>query len=277
MTLVARQMATILLMPLLAGQIPNPKTAMPEQGDDGRRELVSFFLTGHFRPDGDDLTTRAGDSGLREGLFGDADSPDVTREAAWKIKHKRESGWGSLESELTLENLDGPPRDPFGDRWQTKKALQVDMAGPLFAFGEFTAGYNTLSAQEMTMAGGTGIGVKLASWENGEVALKGGSQVNYFQDPMRPGITQSDKSRLLFGVECQYAILGPLKLEYSGSAVPAMSATDGNRISQDIRLLLPLGNYGQFRLGAKRNWSDQPAFRAAPDANQIYFGVGLSR
>ena len=151
------------------------------------------------------------------------------------------------------------------------------MAGPFFAFGEFNAGYNTISAQEMKMSGGTGLGLKLAAWDGGEVSLKGGSQVNYFQDPLRPDRAQSDKSRLLFGLECQYAIVGPLKLEYSGSAVPAMSPLESSRISQDIRLLLPLGNNGHFRIGAKRYWDNQPAYRATPDANQIYLGVGLTR
>jgi hypothetical protein len=242
-----------------------------------RRELVCFFLSEHFRPTDAELPGSVGDSAWLGILFAYGDGPDVSREGIWKIKNKRESVWGSLESELTLETLDNPARHGPGDRWQSKKALQVDMAGPLFAFGEFNAGYNTLSAQEMVMTGGTGIGVKLAAWENGEVSFKGGSQVNYFQDPLRPGISQNDKSRLLLELECQYAIVGPLRLEYSGSAAPAMSPLEGNRISQDIRLLLPLGDYGQFRLGAKRNWSDQPGLRAVPDANQIYLGVGISR
>jgi hypothetical protein len=243
-----------------------------------RRNVVCCFLSGHFLPKGEELPGSARDSVLFGVLAGEEDrGPDVSQEGSWKIKNKQESVWGSLELEMMLESLDGPARDSLGDRWQTKKALQVDMAGPLFAFGEFNAGYNTISAQEMKMSGGSGIGVKFAAWENGEASLKGGSQVNYTQDPLRPAISQNDKSRLLLELACQYAIVGPLRLEYSGSAAPAMSPLEGNRISQDVRLLLPLGSNGQFRLGAKRNWSDQPAFRATPDANQIYLGVGLSR
>jgi hypothetical protein len=242
-----------------------------------RRNLVCCFLSGHFLPVGEESPGNVADSVLLGVLCGDGNGPDVCREGSWKVKDKRESVWGSVELEMMLENVDSSGRDAASDRWQTKKALQVDMAGPLFAFGEFNAGYNTLSAQEMKMTGGTGIGVKLAAWENGEVSLKGGSQVNYFQDPLRPSIAQSDRSRLLLELACQYAILGPLRLEYSGSASPAMSPLEGSRISQDIRLLLPLGNNSQFRLGAKRNWSDQPTLRAAPDANQLYFGLGLTR
>jgi hypothetical protein len=243
-----------------------------------RQSVLGSFLPGHFAPKGEEVSGGADDAALLRSLSGDrGEGPDVSQEGSWKIKNKKESVWGSLELEVMLENLDGPSRDALGDRWQTKKALQVDVAGPLFAFGEFNAGYNTISAQEMKMSGGTGLGFKLASWENGEVAVKGGSQINYSQDPLRPTLIQNDKSRLVLGLECQYAIVGPLKLEYSGSAVPAMSALESNRISQDIRLLLPLGNNSQFRLGAKRNWSDQPALRAAPDANQVYFGIGITR
>jgi hypothetical protein len=229
-------------------------------------------------PKGEDVAGGADDSWLsqlRERSAGVG--PDLSPDGAWKIKNKTERMWGSLELEVMLENLDNPSRDTLGDRWQTKKALQVDVAGPVFAFGEFNAGYNTISAQEMKMSGGTGLGLKLAAWDGGEVSLKGGSQVNYSQDPLRPDRAQSDKSRLLFGLECQYAIVGPLKLEYSGSAVPAMSPLETSRLSQDIRLMLPIGQNGHFRIGAKRNWDSQPAYRATPDANQFYLGVGLTR
>jgi hypothetical protein len=243
-----------------------------------RRRVVCCFLGEHFSPKGEEIPGSAEDSTL-QGILARkaADGPGLSPEGSWKVKNKTERMWGSLELEVMLENLDSPPRESLGDRWQTKKALQVDMAGPFFAFGEFNAGYNTISAQEMKMSGGTGLGLKLAAWDSGEVSFKGGSQVNYFQDPLRPDRVQSDKSRLLFGLECQYAIVGPLKLEYSGSAVPAMSPLESSRISQDIRLLLPLGSNGHFRIGAKRYWDSQPAYRATPDANQIYLGVGLTR
>jgi hypothetical protein len=268
---------------------PEPSEGLPSSlfGSDvdwppahfhARRQVVCGFLGEHFSPKGQDIPGSAEDSALL-GILArkPSDGPDMSPEGSWKVKNKTEKLWGSMELEMMLENVDNPPRDSLGDRWQTKKALQVDMAGPFFAFGEFNAGYNTISAQEMKMSGGTGLGLKLAAWDSGEVSLKGGSQVNYFQDPLRPDHSQSDKSRLLFGLECQYAIVGPLKLEYSGSAVPAMSPLESNRISQDIRLMLPLGNNGHFRIGAKRYWDSQPAYRATPDANQIYLGVGLTR
>jgi hypothetical protein len=290
----ARLLTAALLLPLVSGRFAQAEEVTPSLWQppcwgllanadrpnplDAQRDVVCFFLTGHFVPKGDELPGSAVDSVLLGVLKVDgADGRNPSRDGAWKAKHKQESDWGSLELEMKLENLDNPARDGLGDRWQTKKALQLDVAGPIFAFGEFNAGYNTLSAQEKKLGGGTGLGFKLAAWENVEVALKGGSQFNYTQDPLRPDRVQNDKSRLVLELECQYAIVGPLKLEYNGSAVPAFTPLEGNRISQDIRLLFPLGSLGEFRLGAKTNWSDQPSVRVAPDAHQIYLGVGLTR
>ncbi len=78
-------------------------------------------------------------------------------------------------------------------------------------------------------------------------------------------------------LQARYQLLGPLKVEYDGTALPALTPLDRHRLNQDVRFAIPLGNAGQIRLGARHAWEEQPVPRPWTEGMQLYLGVGLKR
>ena len=192
-------------------------------------------------------------------------------------KAQVEGPWGSLKGQLQVD-LPNTSEVRDAKHWQAEQALQVPVAGPLYVFGKVSTDYNTATAQQRTFTGRTGIGCKLTPLPGSEIVLSGGSQTNYSQDPLQPRRLPVEKSQLIVELQANYSLLGPLKLEYQGAAMPAMDPLDRNRVQQDFRFAVPLGRAGDLRLGAKHQWEEQPgAARPWTDGMQLYLGIGLKR
>jgi hypothetical protein len=213
-------------------------------------------------------------SGL--GMDGGAEA-DPSASFPGKVNTQFEGPWGSLKSQLQVDPARAAEvRD--AERWQAEQNLQVPVAGPLYVFGQVSAGCNTLTAQQRTLGGRTGIGCKLRPVAGSEIVLSGVSQANYSEDPLQPKRLPVEKSQLIVELQANYSLLGALKLEYQGSAIPALDPLDHNRVQQDFRFAVPLGRAGDLRLGAKHQWEDQPGVtRPWTDGMQLYLGLGLKR
>jgi hypothetical protein len=194
-----------------------------------------------------------------------------------KVNTQLDGPWGSLKGQLQVDPAQAAEvRD--AERWQAEQALQVPVAGPLYVFGQVNAGCNTWTAQQRKLGGRTGIGCKLHPVTGSEIVLSGVSQANYSEDPLQPKLLPVAKSQLIVELQANYSLLGALKLEYQGSAMPALDPLDHNRVQQDFRFAVPLGRAGDLRLGAKHQWEEQPGVaRPWTDGMQIYFGLGLKR
>jgi hypothetical protein len=66
---------------------------------------------------------------------------------------------------------------------------------------------------------------------------------------------------------------GQVGLEYQGEAVPALGTVGNQRINQDLRLAIPVGDSGVLKLGAKHQWDDGGAARSWKDGMQVYLGL----
>ncbi len=188
-----------------------------------------------------------------------------------------EGPWGTLKTQSQVEAAPPDAGVRGAERWQTEESLQVPVAGPLYVFGQFRGGYNTWTAQEASLTGRTGVGCKLRPVRGGEVVLSGASVKSYAEDPLRPERLPREKSQMVVELQANYLLFGPLKVEYQGAATPALDPLEHNRLDQDVRLAIPLGNGGHFRVGAKHSWEAQPTTRPWTDGMQLYLGVGLKR
>jgi hypothetical protein len=206
------------------------------------------------------------------------DSRPAPREFDGKASARLEGPWGSLEGKMEVESAARELHGREGDHWQAEEALQVPVAGPLYVFGKVNYGYNTWTAQQMTFSGRSGVGCKLQPIQGGEIVLTGGSVLNHQEDPLQPRRLPQEKSQLIVELQARYSLLGALKLEYQGSATPALDPLDHNRVQHDVRLALPLGQAGDVHVGAKHQWEDLPGPpRPWTDGMQLYLGVGLKR
>jgi hypothetical protein len=217
-----------------------------------------------------------GKSWLRS-LFGNED-PIGSPAFDGKVSDKLEGPWGSLKTQVELDSTRGSLDAPRqGDHWQTEEALQVPVVGPLFVFGKFQGGYDTLSAQEATMTGHTGIGCKLKPIPGAEILVRGGSRMSYQADPLRPDRLPVARQDLLLELQCGYEVVGPLKLEYQGTAQPALDPLERNKVQQDLRFAIPLGADGHLHIGARHQWDDASVARSWADGMQLYLGIGFKR
>jgi hypothetical protein len=202
-----------------------------------------------------------------------SEAPDFNGQASSQL----EGPWGSLKSQLQVEAARAAEVRE-AERWQAEQNLQVPVAGALYVYGQVSANYNTWTAQQKSLSGRTGVGFKLKPLANSEIVLSGGSVTNYSADPLQPMRLPVEKSQLIVELQARYSLLGALKLEYQGSAMPALDPLDHNRVQQDFRFALPLGSLGDVRVGAKHQWEDVPGPpRPWTDGMQLYFGLGLKR
>src|SRR5262249_11838780 len=141
--------------------------------------------------------------------------PEFNPGASWeplgraplKVKTQNEGGWGSLTSQVTVQDFKAPAwDDPLRQReWHREDAWKYTVAGPLFCFGRLGADSQEPGTKDLKVVGRTGVGWKWGLGGDGEVLLRGGPAVTY-TDPLRPEKTR-DQSQWLLEIEARYPIL----------------------------------------------------------------------
>src|SRR5262249_43806435 len=124
-----------------------------------------------------------------------------TNEFNGKAASQLEGAWGSLKTQLEVD----PARSAEirnADRWKTEDALQVPVAGPVYLFGQFKAGYDTWTAQQMGLSGRTGIGCKLKPIPGGEIVVSGCRALSHTEDPLRPVRLPKEQSQMVLELQC---------------------------------------------------------------------------
>jgi hypothetical protein len=193
-----------------------------------------------------------------------------------KVNAETAGEFGSLTAKSVVRDLDAPQpwEDPLArPEWKTDQAWRYPLAGPLFAFGQL-AGNSTETQRDMKVAGKYGLGCKLEPVKGAEFTLRSGPSLTY-TDPLRPDYTK-EKSEWLVEVQARWPLLGPVGIEYQGTASPALTPLDHDWLSHDLHLAAPVGSDGKLRLGAKCRWDDSGTNKPPPDAMQLYLGFELN-
>src|SRR5262245_4797714 len=185
--------------------------------------------------------------------------------------------FGSITSQLILRDPGIVREQPVvGDEWRANESWKLDFAGPVYLFGEVGAGADPFVSQELRMSGRTGLGWRLPVVVPGaEVQVRSGPSLSV-TDPLRQEPVRS-RPELFLELQARCPLARKLGLEYQGSAVPAFTPLEHDRVSQDIRLAVPLGSAGKFRLGAKHQWQNAEQPRPWTEGMQVYFGIELGR
>ena len=186
---------------------------------------------------------------------------------------------GSLSTQV--EVIDAPVAriwdDPSWKRtWQTNESWKFDVAGPLSLFGQLGANSDEAGQSNMKVNGRTGLACKVPVRWLGEFTFRSGPGVSY-TDPLHP-VRTTGRTDWLLEVQARWPLLFGIGLEYQGSANPSLTPLQQDMVNQDVRLALPIGSGGKFKLGAKHQWTGG-LDRATPwtDSMQLYMGLELSR
>ena len=155
-----------------------------------------------------------------------------------RVGGQTEGFLGSLTGQQTIRD-GNPGDDPLVRRgWQADEAWKLSLAGPFYAYGQFSAGAEDALHQDARVNGRTGL-----AWQvpisTLELLVRGGPTVAY-TDPLRPE-RMKEKSELLLEVQGRCPLLFGVHLEYQGSATPAVSPLERDWISHELHLALPVG------------------------------------
>jgi hypothetical protein len=184
--------------------------------------------------------------------------------------------WGSLSSSFDVHEQSTVFDDPVDRaRWKVDENVRFPLWGPVYVFGQFGAGCEYAMTQEVNYASRTGIGWKLPAWLGGEIQLRGGRMISYAES-LRPDEAH-EQTDLFIELEGKWSLFGPVKLEYSGTALPAQTPLEHDRVNQDLHLAFPFRKTSSFRFGAKHNWESQTIPRTWSEGMEVYLGLLLSQ
>ena len=204
---------------------------------------------------------------------------DVQRGEWEPLTHQGQTSglFGTVTSQVILRDPNALRAQPvIGDQWRADETWKLDVTGPVYVFGQMGAGGDLVIAQEARLNGRTGLAWKLPTLlPVAEVELRGGQALSV-TDPLRQ-VAVKNHPELFMEVQARCPLIWKLGLEYQGTAIPNLTPLGHDRIQQDVRLAVPLGDAGKFRLGAKHQLelTDQP--HSWTDGTQLYLGVELKR
>jgi hypothetical protein len=125
----------------------------------------------------------------------------------------------------------------------------------------------------MTVNGRTGVGWKCPLQPGAEVLLRSATAVSCTGLPLPTRVLE--ESQLLVEVQYRWRLLSWAGLEYQGTAFPILNATEQSRVDQDLGVVFPLGQLGQFRLGTRHSWLHTPQPQPWTEGLQFHLGSTL--
>ncbi len=169
----------------------------------------------------------------------------------------------------------------FGRNWNAEQSINVPfpvslpVAEAMFVYGQMGSNGDAIDNQTTKLTGKTGLGWKWSPQNGYELQLKGGPLVAYadLYTPTR----FHEPSQMSIELQAKMALFGPLQLQYTGEALPAMTATDHDQLKQDFKLAVPFGVGNQFYVGAKYKWDGPAPTTSWMDRAQVYFGLQFTR
>jgi hypothetical protein len=198
----------------------------------------------------------------------------ITDPGRWR--YQQETAGGLYKWKTKLEVPD--PQEvmtPYGGRdWKAQEKVQipvpisVPLAEQLFVYGQIDGSGDSLKQQQTALSGKTGVGAK---W-----LLIAGSELQLRYATLFKSADVDGPSRAQPAVElnAKLPLLGPLELEYTGTAIPAVARTDTDQFKQELRFAYPLRGDNELEFGARYRWEYNPA-TPWTDRAQLFLGVKL--
>jgi hypothetical protein len=201
----------------------------------------------------------------------------------WYYKQERENELYKRKTKLEAPDAN-EVLVPYASRnWKAQDKVQIPVPIPLavaeqlFVYGQFDGSGDALSRSSQTsLYGKTGVGVKWTLLAGSELQLRYATLLSY-SDSVNPGRFQE---RVLPAVElnARMPLVGPLELEYTGSAIPAVSRLDTDQFKQELRFAVPLrGMDNELEFGARYRWDLTQETTPWTDRAQLFLGVKLRR
>ena len=147
------------------------------------------------------------------------------------------------------------------------------MAEQLFVYGQIDGSGDSLNNHQANLYGKTGVGVKWALPAKSELQLRYSTLLSH-SDDITAGRYQ-ERAQPSVEVSARVPLFGPLAIEYTGSALPAISRTDTDQLKQELRFAVPLTGDNELEFGARYRWEYVPVNTPWTDRTQLFLGLKL--
>jgi hypothetical protein len=241
-----------------AGPLPAGPTACPVASADAFQQLLD----------------RMGDTADHPRSAGPTAPGLIVDPGRWRYKNETAGDFYRRTSKLEVPD----PLEvwiPYGGRsWKAQEKVQIPvpisipLAEQLFVYGQFDGSGDALTHQQTSLSSKSGVGVKWALIAGSELQLKYATLMSY-------DVTSPSRVQPALEVLAKLPLMGPLSLEYTGSAIPAMARTDTDQFKQELRLAYPLNGDNELEFGARYRWDLTQTPTPWVDRAQLFLGVKL--
>ncbi len=218
------------------------------------------------------LLDRMGDATDHPRTVGPAAPGLIVDPGRWRYKNESAGDFYRRTSKLEVPD----PQEvwvPYGGRnWKAQEKVQipvpisVPLAEQLFVYGQFDGSGDALTRQQTSLSSKSGVGVKWALIAGSELQLKYATLMSY-------DVTSPSRVQPALEVLAKLPLMGPLSLEYTGSAIPALARTDTDQFKQELRLAYPLKGDNELEFGARYRWDVTATPTPWVDRAELFFGV----
>jgi hypothetical protein len=195
----------------------------------------------------------------------------------WRFQ--QEMGGELFKRKTKIELPD--PRDvstPYLARdWKAQEKLQIPVPVPvptaeqLFVYGQLDGSGDSLNNQQTALYGKTGVGVKWSLLAGSELQVRYATHFSY-ADELSVGWLQG-RAQPAVEVMARVPLIGPLEVEYTGSARPAVSRADTDQFRQELRFAYPMRGDSEFEFGARYRWEYSQTTTPWVDRAQLFLGL----
>jgi hypothetical protein len=196
----------------------------------------------------------------------------------WFYKQEREGDFYTRKTKLEIPNANEVLL-PYASRsWKAQDKVQipvpvsVPLAEQLFVYGQLDGSGDALSKSSQTsLFTKSGVGVKWTLIAGSELQLRYATLLSY-SDSINPG-RFLERAQPAVEVNAKMPLFGPLEIEYTGSALPAVSRLDSDSFKHEVRLAVPLNGDNEFEFGARYRWDMTQETTPWVDRAELFIGL----
>jgi hypothetical protein len=170
---------------------------------------------------------------------------------------------------------------PYSGRtWKAQEKVQIPVPIPLpvaeqiFVYGQLDGSGDALNNHQANLYGKTGVGLKWLLPAKSELQLRYATLLSH-SDDVTAG-RYLERAQPAVELMARMPIYGPLAVEYTGSAIPAVTRADTDQFKQELRFAIPLTGDNELEFGARYKWEYVPV-TPWTDRAEIFLGVKFRR
>jgi hypothetical protein len=205
----------------------------------------------------------------------------ITDPGRWKYQKEQSFEYFTRKTKLDLPDPNEVLTPYSARNWKAQEKVQIPVPIPLpvaeqlFVYGQLDGSGDALNNHQANLYGKTGVGVKWLLPAKSELQVRYATLLSH-SDDITAGRYQ-ERAQPAVELMARMPIYGPLAVEYTGSAIPAMTRTDTDQLKQELRFAIPFTGDNELEFGARYKWEYAPVNSPWTDRTQLFLGVKFRR